>query len=329
MEASQLMASGERVGLTDRIRRLGLENLKDMTITRFGMAPEAIEEIIAQRVVEALGMKIMKMQETTEMEIQMRMAEDCPKLKNQNHGNKPVIPEARGKAYTIGGGDANSRSNVVTDVSYAVELVNERIAEMNTMLRGCTIGLLVHPLNIDLMPIELDSFDVIIGMDWMANNHVLQGSSVYSKIDLRSGYHQFRVRDEDILRMAFRTRYGHYEFQRRHSRGTGFIEGFSKIAKPMTKLTQKSVKFDWRKKEEAAFQTLKQKSCSAPILALPGGSENFMVYCDASHKGLGSLLMQKEIVIAYASRQLKIHEKNYTTHDLELGDVVFTFKMWR
>ncbi|GJW07199.1 putative reverse transcriptase domain-containing protein [Tanacetum coccineum] len=89
----------------------------------------------------------------------------------------------------------------------------------------------------------------------------------------------------------------------------------------MTKLTQKSVKFNWGKKEETAFQTLKQKLCSAPILALPEGSENFAVYCDASYMGLGVMLMQKEKVIAYASRQLKIHEKNYTTHDLELGVV--------
>ncbi|GJU92661.1 putative reverse transcriptase domain-containing protein [Tanacetum coccineum] len=80
---------------------------------------------------------------------------------------------------------------------------------------------------------------------------------------------------------------------------------------------------------EAAFQLLKQKLCSAPILALPEGSENFVVYCDASHKGLGAVLMQREKVIAYASRQLKIHEKNYTTHDLELGAVVFALKMWR
>ncbi|GJU65184.1 putative reverse transcriptase domain-containing protein [Tanacetum coccineum] len=100
-----------------------------------------------------------------------------------------------------------------------------------------------------------------------------------------------------------------------------FIEGFSKIAKPMTKLTQKSVEFDWGQKEEAAFQRLKRKLCSALILAFPDDCENFVVYCDASHKGLGAVLMQKERVIAYASRQLQIHEKNYTTHDLELGAV--------
>ncbi|GKF78946.1 putative reverse transcriptase domain-containing protein, partial [Tanacetum coccineum] len=97
----------------------------------------------------------------------------------------------------------------------------------------------------------------------------------------------------------------------------------------MTKLTQKKVTFEWGDKQEAAFQTLKTKLCSAPILALPQGAENFIVYCDASHKGLGAVLMQNEKVIAYASRQLKIHEKNYTTHDLELGAVVFALKIWR
>nr|GEW62791.1 putative reverse transcriptase domain-containing protein [Tanacetum cinerariifolium] len=168
----------------------------------------------------------------------------------------------------------------------------------------------------------------------------LPGSSVYSKIDLRSGYHQLRVREEDIPKTAFRTRYGHYEFQVTNAPTASpksptkirqflglvgyyrrFIEGFSKITKSMNKLTQKNVKFDWREKEEAGFQLIKQKLCSAPILALLKGSKNFIVYCDASHKGFGAVLMQNEKVIAYASRQLKIHEKNYTTHDLELGAV--------
>nr|GFC63751.1 putative reverse transcriptase domain-containing protein [Tanacetum cinerariifolium] len=108
-----------------------------------------------------------------------------------------------------------------------------------------------------------------------------------------------------------------------------FIEGFSKIAKPMTKLTQKKVKFEWGDKQEAVFQLLKQKLCSAPILALPKGSKDFIVYCDASNKGLGVVLMQREKVISYASRQLKIHEKNYMTHDLELRSVVFALKIWR
>nr|GEZ38062.1 putative reverse transcriptase domain-containing protein [Tanacetum cinerariifolium] len=108
-----------------------------------------------------------------------------------------------------------------------------------------------------------------------------------------------------------------------------FIEGFSKIAKSMTKLTQNRIKFDWGEKEENVFQLIKQKLCSAPILALPEGSRDFVVYCDASHKGLGVGLMQREKVISYTSRQLKIHEKNYTTHDLELGSVVSALKIWR
>nr|GFB81878.1 putative reverse transcriptase domain-containing protein [Tanacetum cinerariifolium] len=89
------------------------------------------------------------------------------------------------------------------------------------------------------------------------------------------------------------------------------------------------VKFEWGDKQEAAFQLLRQKLCSVPILALPEGSEDFIVYSDASNKGLGAVLMQREKVISYASRQLKIHEKNYTTYDLELEAVVLALKIWR
>ncbi|GKF03719.1 retrotransposon protein, putative, ty3-gypsy subclass, partial [Tanacetum coccineum] len=118
-----------------------------------------------------------------------------------------------------------------------------------------------------------------------------------------------------------------------HSRNKVEHEGHLKQILELLKKEELYAKFSkydfWLSKEEAAFQTLKQRLCSAPILALPKGSENFVVYCDASHKGLGVVLMQKERVRAYASRQLKIHEKNYTTHDLELGAVVFALKMWR
>ncbi|GJX96941.1 putative reverse transcriptase domain-containing protein [Tanacetum coccineum] len=108
-----------------------------------------------------------------------------------------------------------------------------------------------------------------------------------------------------------------------------FIEGFSKIAKPLTKLTQKNKSYIWGEEQESAFQLLKQKLCEAPILALPEGNDNFVIYCDASLQGLGVVLMQREKVIAYASRQLKPHEENYTTHDLELGAVIFALKIWR
>ncbi|GJU13689.1 putative reverse transcriptase domain-containing protein [Tanacetum coccineum] len=106
-----------------------------------------------------------------------------------------------------------------------------------------------------------------------------------------------RIREEDILITTFRTRYGHYEFQ--------------------------------GEDEEEAFQTLKLKLCSAPILSLPKGSKDFVVFCDASLKGFGAVLMQREKVIAYASRQLSKNEENYMTHDLELGAVVFALRLWR
>nr|GFB72474.1 putative reverse transcriptase domain-containing protein [Tanacetum cinerariifolium] len=97
-----------------------------------------------------------------------------------------------------------------------------------------------------------------------------------------------------------------------------FIEGFLKIEKPLTKLTQKNKNYIWGEEQESAFHLLKQKICEAPILALPEGNNDFVVYFDASLQGLGAILMQREKSIAYASRQLKPHEENYTTHDLEL-----------
>ncbi|GJR46615.1 putative reverse transcriptase domain-containing protein [Tanacetum coccineum] len=108
-----------------------------------------------------------------------------------------------------------------------------------------------------------------------------------------------------------------------------FIENFSKIAKPLTLLTQKNQKYEWGEKQEKAFQTLKDNLCNALILSLPDGVEDFMVYYDALNQGLGYVLMQRDKVIAYASRQLKIHEKNYMTHYLELSVVVFALKIWR
>ena len=108
-----------------------------------------------------------------------------------------------------------------------------------------------------------------------------------------------------------------------------FIQDFSRIATPLTKLTKKSVKFDWCEAQVEAFQILKEKLCSAPVLSLPNGSEGFVVYSDASKLGLGCVLMQNGKVIAYASRQLKEHERNYPTHDMELAAVVFALKIWR
>ncbi|GJZ32783.1 putative reverse transcriptase domain-containing protein [Tanacetum coccineum] len=108
-----------------------------------------------------------------------------------------------------------------------------------------------------------------------------------------------------------------------------FIENFSKIAKSLTILTQKCKTFDWGEEQENAFQTLKDKLCNVPVLALPDGPEDFVVYCNALGLRLVCVLIQRGKVIAYASRQLKIHENNYTTHDLELGAVMFALKIWR
>ncbi|GJW89686.1 putative reverse transcriptase domain-containing protein [Tanacetum coccineum] len=108
-----------------------------------------------------------------------------------------------------------------------------------------------------------------------------------------------------------------------------FIKNFSKIAKPLTLLTQKNKTYVWGDKQEEAFRILKEKLCNASVLALPNGPNDFVVYYDASNQGFGCVLMQRGKVTAYASRHLKIHEKNYTTHDLELGAVVFALKTWR
>jgi hypothetical protein len=108
-----------------------------------------------------------------------------------------------------------------------------------------------------------------------------------------------------------------------------FIENFSKIAKPMTELLKKEKKFVWTKACESSFQELKKRLVFAPVLCLPDLEKEFQVYCDASHQGLGSVLMQGGSVAAYASRQLKKYETIYPTHDLELASVVHALKTWR
>jgi hypothetical protein len=108
-----------------------------------------------------------------------------------------------------------------------------------------------------------------------------------------------------------------------------FIEGFSTIATPLTRLTRKNIRCEWSKECEESFQELKRRLTTAPVLILPSGTEGLVVYSDASRKGLGCVLMQHGKVVAYASRQLKTHEVNYPVHDLELAAVVFALRVWR
>nr|GEZ65978.1 hypothetical protein [Tanacetum cinerariifolium] len=485
---------------------------------------------------------------------------DYPKIKNQNCGNKARIPEARGKVYILEEGDTNLGSNTITgtfllndhhaymlfdlgadrtfvsntfstllditpsalDVSYAVELADRRTSKTSTVFRGCTLGLLGHPFNIDPMPIDLGSYDIIIGMDYKRDKgkkstlsiisclktqkymekgcqvflaqvtkkenedkskekqledvptvrdfpevfpkdlpglpptrkvefqidlvpdkgfirssssawgapilfvkkkkgsiqmcidyrelnkltfknrypllriddlfDQLQGSNVYSKIDLRSGYHQHKVRDEDIPKMAFRTRYGHYEFQVMpfglknapavfmdlmnrvckpfldkfvivfiddiliYSRNKVEHEGHLKQILALLKKEELHAKFSksdfWLSNvqflghvidsegihvDPAKIESIKDWESPMTLtefrqfLGLAGYYRRFIEGFLKIARPMTKLTQKsvKEKVIAYASRQLKIHEKNYTTHDLELGAVVFALKMWR
>jgi len=108
-----------------------------------------------------------------------------------------------------------------------------------------------------------------------------------------------------------------------------FVNDFTKIASPLTQLLHKDRQFDWSPSCEASFQELKQRLVSAPILTIAEGNEGYVVYSDALRQGLGCVLMQNGKVVAYASRQLKPHELNYPTHDLELAAVIFALKIWR
>ncbi|GJS78239.1 putative reverse transcriptase domain-containing protein [Tanacetum coccineum] len=209
----------------------------------------------------------------------------CHKLKNHNCGNQSGNDEARARVYALENREANPDSNVIS-ARAPYRLAPSEMKELSDQLQEFSDKGFIKPSSspwgapVLFVKKKDGSFQMYIDYRDLnkltVKNHYplpriddlfdqLQGSSVYSKIDLRLG--------------------------------------FSKIAKPMTKLTQKSTKFEWGDKEESAFQLLKQILCSTPILAL--------------------------LVIAYASHQLKIHEKNYTTHDLELGAVVFALKIWR
>ncbi|GJY58556.1 putative reverse transcriptase domain-containing protein [Tanacetum coccineum] len=207
------------------------------------------------------------------------------------------------------------------------------------------------------MPVELGSFDVIIDIDWLSMYHAIIAytekiiripwgslpqtrTKWNTKLDLMPG--AARLYKDQFLTWGISIVFVYKKTDHLNvHRLSGIKQADYRLAIGLSSASSRQrryskdgiqdskIAFEWGDKQEAAFQTLKNKLCSAPILALPQGAKNFIVYCDASHKGLGAVLMQNEKVIAYASRQLKIHEKNYTTHDLELGAVVFALKIWR
>ncbi|GJU53151.1 putative reverse transcriptase domain-containing protein [Tanacetum coccineum] len=192
------------------------------------------------------------------------------------------------------------------------------------------------------MPVELRSFDVIIGMDWLSMYHAIiayvekivripWGSEtliIHGDGSNKGNETHFpEVFPEELPGLSPTQQ---VEFQ------IDLMPGAVPVARAPYRLDPSEMKELLEKLQELSDKGFIRPSSSpwgapvfAPILALPQGVENFIVLCDASHKGLGAVLMQNEKVIAYASRQLKIHEKNYTTHDLELDAVVFALKIWR
>ncbi|KAE8734783.1 hypothetical protein F3Y22_tig00000715pilonHSYRG00195 [Hibiscus syriacus] len=162
----------------------------------------------------------------------------------------------------------------------------------------------------------------------------LKGTIVFSNIDLRSGYHHLKIQEKDVHKTAFKTRYGHYEFVSREEHDVHLRVVLQTLWDK--KLYAKFSKCEFWLSEVAflryvvskSFEALKKVLTEAPVLVQPEPNNDFTIFSDASHNGLGCVLMQDRNVVAYASRQLKRHEKNYSTHDLELAAVVFALKIW-
>ncbi|GJV27189.1 putative reverse transcriptase domain-containing protein [Tanacetum coccineum] len=231
---------------------------------------------------------------------------------HRNNGN-----QVRGRAFMLGAEEAHQDSNIVTGTftlnnHYAPTLFNSG-ADYSFVSTTFIPLLGIEPSDLGFSyEIKIASgsrsFDVIIVSLWAyLNGHNSPYRLAPSEMEELSGQLK-KLQDKDP------------------SKDLKLIKNWEALLKLRLK---KSKTFDWGEEQERAFQTLKDKLCNAPVLALPDGQEYFVVYCDTSGLGLGCVLMQRDKVIAYASRQLKIYEKNYTTHDLKLGAVMFTLKIWR
>ncbi|GKC10943.1 putative reverse transcriptase domain-containing protein [Tanacetum coccineum] len=202
-----------------------------------------------------------------------------------NQGN-----QARGRAFMLGAEEARQDPNIVTGFRYEIEIASGQLIEIDKVIKGCKLEIEGHAFDIDLIPFGYGSFDVIIGMDWLSNH----------KAEIICHEKVVRIPLLDGKPLPVQT-------------GGCMVE------------TLKVSLRDLIQKEEmyAKFSKVVNSGYRETVLALPDGLEDFVVYCDASRIGLGFVLMQRGKVISYASRQLKIHENNYTTYDLELGAVVF------
>nr|GEW09343.1 putative reverse transcriptase domain-containing protein [Tanacetum cinerariifolium] len=223
---------------------------------------------------------------------------------------------------------------------YDVELADGKVIKVNAIIQGCTLNFLNHPFNIDLMPIELGSFDVIIGINWLSKYHaimvcdekivhipfgnvilIIHGDESNNGHDSRlniiscTKIQNYLLKGCPIFLTHITTKKAEDKSEERRLEDVPIVQEFLEDFSGLTIITLPAGTTYLPVGTSATLPKL----CSAPILALPEGAENFIIYCDASHKELCVVLLQNEKVIAYASRQLKIHEKNYTTHDLELG----------
>ncbi|GJQ91076.1 putative reverse transcriptase domain-containing protein [Tanacetum coccineum] len=286
--------------------------------------------------------------------VQVHFKRECPNLKNNNnHGNQVGGGNAPTKVYAIGHAGTNPDSNVVMstfllnncyafvlfdtgvdrffvstafssqiditpttlDHYYDIELADGGIIRLNTILRGCTLNILNHPFNIDLMPVEFGSLDAIIGMDWLVKYQAIivcaekivripwgnetlivhgdgsnQGHEAHLHIISYTKTQEYMQKGCPVFLTNVNTKEMEDKSEKKLLEDVPIVRDFPDVFPE----DLPGVKFDWGDKQEAAFQLLKQKLCSTPILALPEGSKDFVVYCDASHKGLGTVLMQRE-----------------------------------
>nr|GEW72029.1 reverse transcriptase domain-containing protein [Tanacetum cinerariifolium] len=227
---------------------------------------------------------------------------ECPKLKNNNHGNQVRNGNALAKVYAVGHAGTNPYSNVVT-ARAPYRLAPSERKELSDQLKEISDKGFIRPSSSPwgalILFLKKKNVSFRMCIDYQELN----------KLTMKNRYPLPRI--DDLFDQL---------------QGSSNEEEHKEHLKLILELLKKEELY--AKFSKCEFW-IPKKLCSAPILALPEGSEDFVVYCDASHKGLGVVLIQREKVIAYASRQLKIHEKNYTTHDLELGSIVFALKIWR